>query len=323
MRFFSLIFFALLALIFASCEKQENHFENQISFTDDIGRKVRLSRAEKIASLQGSLSRAWISAGGKIGGFTEDFLTEIKEGAASEDCVKGAQNLGAMMSPNIELIMEGDYDFVLLSAAVPQHKKMLDTLENARLPCAYFKLESFEDYCRIMEIFCKIAGGENDFKKNTAFEKNVIEQKEKIEKIKSEAAEKITEKPRILLLRSSSGKISARSSSSNATGAMLADLHCINIADEIPAMLEDLSMEKIILSDPDFIFVTAMGASSKKAEEYFFTVFGENPAWQTLSAVKENRVIFLPRRLFHYKPCENWSEAYLYLFNIFYKEIDK
>ena len=39
----------------------------------------------------------------------------------------------------------------------------------------------------------------------------------------------------------------------------------------------------------------------------------QRPEWQTLSAVREGRVLILPRELFHYKPCARWEEAYSYL----------
>ena len=46
-----------------------------------------------------------------------------------------------------------------------------------------------------------------------------------------------------------------------------------------------------------------------------------DPAWSSLTAVKEGRYIFLPQDLFHYKPNERWDESYEYLAKIIYPEI--
>ena len=156
----------------------------------------------------------------------------------------------------------------------------------------------------------------------TAFEKNVLSVQTEIEKTVKTAKETFSKSPRILLLRASSAKVSSRSSRTDATGAMLQDLGCVNIADEKTGLLEDISLEKIILEDPDFIFVTTMGASDK-AEAFLRISFEENPAWNSLRAIQENRFFILPRNLFHYKPCEKWAEAYVYLFNILSKETEK
>ena len=315
-RFFSFFILCFAFLACFSCKDSSKTIsDTSFSFTDDLNRVVSVRSAKKIAVLQGSLAHAWISAGGKLSGFTEDFSNEVKEGVLGDDgesFLDGAQNLGAMMSPNAELLVSGGYDFVVLSSSLSAHKNILGTLESSGIPCAFFHLDTFADYFHVMEIFCKITKNED------AFKKNALDVKEKIDEI---TADKIQNEPTVLLLRASSGKISSRSSRTDATGAMLSDLGLKNIADKKKSLLEDLSLEKIIAENPDFIFVTTMG-SSEKAEKYLKSVFEENPAWQSLDAVKENRFFILPRSLFHYKPCEKWGEAYLYLHNIF-KEIDK
>ena len=51
-----------------------------------------------------------------------------------------------------------------------------------------------------------------------------------------------------------------------------------------------------------------------------------NPAWEGLTAVKNDRVEVLPKDLFHYKPNARWGESYAYLAKILYpgltEEID-
>ena len=43
----------------------------------------------------------------------------------------------------------------------------------------------------------------------------------------------------------------------------------------------------------------------------------EEETWKSLTAVKENRVVILPKDLFHFKPNAKWADAYKYLIDIF------
>jgi len=46
--------------------------------------------------------------------------------------------------------------------------------------------------------------------------------------------------------------------------------------------------------------------------------FAQNPAWQALDAVKNNRVIHLDRTLFHLKPNARWAESYQIIGDVLY-----
>lgn len=69
---------------------------------------------------------------------------------------------------------------------------------------------------------------------------------------------KLETQPSVLLMITYSGGIRPQSSSSM-TGKMLADLGCHNIVDDNPSLLKDFSVENIIETDPDYIFVTLWG----------------------------------------------------------------
>ena len=101
---------------------------------------------------------------------------------------------------------------------------------------------------------------------------------------------------------------------------ILADLETINIAQKYPSLLEELSIEEIISEDPDYIIVTTMG-STEKALEALKNGLEKNPAWRSLTAVKNDRYIILPKELFHYKPNAKWGESYRYLAEIIYPEV--
>ena len=84
------------------------------------------------------------------------------------------------------------------------------------------------------------------------------------------------------------------------------------------SLLDSLSLEAIIKDDPDFIFVTTMGADEEKALQNLNDTLMSSAAWTELTAVKNNRFYILPKALYHYKPNAKWGEAYENLAEILY-----
>jgi iron complex transport system substrate-binding protein len=100
---------------------------------------------------------------------------------------------------------------------------------------------------------------------------------------------------------------------------MLKELGTFNIAEKAPILLDGLSTEEILISDPDFILFTTMGDES--AGQAYMDSLVSDPVWQTLTAVKEGRVYQLPKELFQYKPNARWAEAYQYLIELLYGDM--
>lgn len=93
-------------------------------------------------------------------------------------------------------------------------------------------------------------------------------------------------------------------------GEMLKEFGCVNIADSDSSLLENLGVESIIKADPYRIFIVQSGDDEKAMRENVTKMMEENPAWRELSAVKENRLCYLDKRLFNLKPNARWGEAY-------------
>lgn len=268
-------------------------------FQDSNGDDVTVStNSPRVVCLYGSYADAWLSAGGELTGVTEDAVKE------RDLDVGDAAIVGTVKEPNAEAIISLDPDLVILSTDIAGHNDIRDVLENAGLACAYFQVDTFDDYDTMMARFCSITGRQD------LYEQNVTQVREQIETVRA-AFDKRDSTPSVLLIRAFSTGIKAKTDDELA-GAILKDLGTHNIADDHPSMLEDLSLEKVIAADPDYIFVTTMG-SEKKALAYLDSVIAENPAWQELSAVKEGRYVVLPKELFHYKPNKRWGESYEYL----------
>ncbi len=276
-----------------------------VAFTDDLQQKVIVNQPQRVAAVSGSLAEAWLLAGGKLTAVTDD-ITNERDITLSEDVV----NLGLLKSPNLELIIANQVDFVLLSATIAEHVELKDMLHEAGITTAYFDVETFEDYLRMMDILTDITGRKDLYEENGTAVKESIE----AQIARADGTEKT-----VLFLRAFSTGVRAKGSDSM-TGQMLKDLGCTNIADEEESLLEDLSMEAIIAGDPDYIFVTTMGESEEAAMNMVDEMLLSNPAWSELTAVKNENYYVLPKALFHNKPNNRWGESYTILADILYGE---
>ena len=279
-------------------ESAEKH---TVTFTDQSGKTVSVSSPKKAAAFSASLAEIWQLAGGEISFVTSDAFDDEKLTLPDS-----AVNIGNMNSPSAELLINGGADFVLLSSA--HGGQMLEEmLDQAGIPCARFDIENFSDYLDLLKICTEITGRADLYEKNgAALEQNINS---------ITAKRRSGERKTVLYLRAFSSGIKAKNSDSM-TGKMLSELNCENIADITPSLLEDLSIEKIIELDPDFIFITIMGSDEEKARESYKKTLSDNPAWNGLSAVKNNRCIFLPTKYFHNKPNAEWDKAYQMLAEI-------
>lgn len=280
------------------------------TFTDALGNTVTVDRPQRVVSFYGSFAEMWILAGGELAGTTDDAITERKLPLGEDVAI-----IGSTRNPNLEMALGLDADFAILSADTTDHVQAAETLRAAGVTCAFFRVDTLEDYVSAMEICTAITGRADLLEENALAVKRQAEAV--IERTRPAAGE---DAPTALLIRAYSTGAKAKGMD-NLAGVMLHDLGVWNIVDQHPSLLEDLSMEEILAEDPDFIFVTVMGSSTEKALNALAEGIQQNPAWQSLSAVQNGRYVILPGELFHYKPNKRWGESYEYLADILYPEI--
>lgn len=275
------------------------------AFTDSLGNTVELEQPpRRVAALLGSYAETWLLAGGEVAAVTQDAYDE-RGLELPEDTV----NLGANQQPDLEALFAAEPDLVLLTPDLEGQMGLRDSLEAAGIPAAWFKVETFDDYLTMLKICTDLTG------RSDLYQKNGLDIQRDIDAAIASVPEGAS--PTVLLLRAYSSGVRAKNSD-NIAGAMLKDLGAVNIADSDSGLLEDLQMESILAADPDFIFVTTMGASQEAALKSLDELLRSDPAWQTLTAVKEGRVEVLPKELFHYKPNARWGESYQMLAELMY-----
>ena len=299
-----MIFILMIALLLSGCASRPAAPEpdsSAVTFVDDLGRTITVKNPQRVACLLGSFAEVWQLAGGQVIATAddawEDFGLELPEDAV---------NLGGTKHLSLELLLAAQPDFILASTNTRQNVEFRETLEATGIPVAYFDVFDFEDYLRLLKICTDITGcGDRYETYGTAVEQEIQQVIEK-----SKLRLQTREAPRVLFLRASASAVHVKNSEGVILGSMLKNLGCINIADSDATLLENLSIERILEADPDFIFVVQQGDDGEGTREYVRQFLQEHPAWAQLTAVKNDNVHFLEKALFGLKPNHRWGQAY-------------
>ena len=269
-----------------------------VAVTDDLGRTVTVAQPERVACLLGSFAEIWQLAGGEVIAAPDDAWTDLGLSMAAD-----AVNLGSTKNLSLEALFAAGPELVLASVNTDQNLQWQDTLEAAGVPVAYFEVSDFEGYLRLLKLCTELTGRVDLYEKHGLAVQQEID--EAVEKAKNRGTN-----PKVLYLRISGSGVRAKNSRGTVLGQMLKSLGCINIADTDETLLENLSMEHILMEDPDYVFVVQQGDDTQGAQEQLQRFFAENPAWASLTAVREGRVYQLEKRLYNLKPNARWGEAY-------------
>ena len=273
--------------------------KKKYTFTDDLGRKVTLRQPERVAALLGSFAELWYLAGGELLAASNDAFTDLNLSLGASHV-----NLGSTKQLSYDLLVQIQPDFVIASADSAQHLQWEDALEKADIPVAYFSVSTFEDYLRVLKICTDITGCED------RYETYGTSQQAAIDAVRSRIPD--AQGPRVLVLRASGKYIRAKESGSTVLGAILEDLGCTNVADAagVFADADQVTMDEIVSLDPDFIFVIPSGDDEAGMQQNLHEKLGSDPRWKELSAVKNDRAHMMEKKLFQFKPNDQWAEAY-------------
>lgn len=278
-----------------------------VTFVDDLGRTVTAERPQRVAALLGSFAQIWMLAGGEVVATADDAWEDLHLELPAD-----AVNLGGTEDLNLELLLAAQPDFILASPNRKQNVEWQDTLEKAGIPTAYFDVSGFEDYLRVLKICTELTGREDLYAQNgQAVQEqvaSVLAEREKY--LQTEPA------PTVLTLVASAASVRVKNSKGNVLSEMLDAMGCVNIADSDAMLLEDLSIEHILLQDPDYIFIVQRGDNEAGMRECVRETLTDDPLWSELTAVKEDRVYFMDKNLFNLKPNQRWGEAYMQLAEI-------
>ena len=282
------------------------------TFTDSTGAIVTLrERPKTVAVLFSSYAEIWILAGGTVSVTVGESIERgfAEEGTALVDD-------GAGKTIDHEMLLASQPDLVIGSADIAAQVEACQVMAKAGIPTALFRVDTFADYCAMLKICTDITGDSDAY---TLYGTEVAE---RIDSILSAVSEFSADHKDILFIRAGSqySSTKAKRAPENFVCTMLDELGAHNIADDAEVLLDTLSLEEILQRDPDYIFLTTMG-SEDAAIAYIGDLFAQE-GWQELQAVQSGSYTFLPKDLFHFKPNANWADAYAYLAQLLYPELD-
>ena len=288
----------VLALILAvGCgkEKAQNDGASFAKITDDAGREVNLpAKPQRIVVTSASFLEPLRAVGGDVVG-RPDSKTLMP------DWAKDKKSVGKVYAIDMEALIACNPDLVIINKGM--NEKLIPALEESHIPAMVVGMKNFADIKREVEIFSTITGEKEQGAKIVAdMEKKLADIKSRIPR----------QGERVMILHSTNQGLSVELNGTIA-GSAADYLGFKNLAEGMtPAEnnpdITPYSMETLVESNPDIIFVTSMGKIDEIKRDTE-AMMAENPAWQTVKAVKDGRVYFLPQDLFLLSPGLKYPEA--------------
>ena len=210
--------------------------------------------------------------------------------------------LGQTANINMEQLLGLNPDLVL--GLENQHKKYESQLQSSKIPTVLINYDGIKDNVPLIKFLGALTNHED--KATTlanTYESNVNKVKDAV---------KSQQPTRVAVLRATGKGVTAETDAA-ITASMVKDLGMTNV---VSAHLDKTttdktvpySLETLAADNPDIIFVVTMGKEEEitKAMKKAMT---DNPAWANLKAVQNNRVVYLPSKLFLLNPGLQTPEA--------------
>ena len=210
--------------------------------------------------------------------------------------------LGQTANINMEQLLGLNPDLVL--GLETQHKKYESQLQSSKIPTVLINYDGIKDNVPLIKFLGALTNHED--KATTlanTYESNVNKVKDSV---------KAQQPARVAVLRATGKGVTAETDTA-ITASMVKDLGMTNVVtSHLDKTTTDktvpYSLETLAADNPDIIFVVTMGKEEEitKAMKKAMT---DNPAWANLKAVQNNRVVYLPSKLFLLNPGLQTPEA--------------
>lgn len=218
------------------------------------------------------------------------------------DNLENLPSVGHTANINMEQLIGLHPDVVL--GLTSQHQKYESQLKSSNIPTILINYEGINDNVPLLAFLGELTNHQDKAKSViTNYENNINKIKDAI---KSQTP------ARVAILRATGKGVTAETDNA-ITASMVKELGMTNVvSNHLAGTTTDktvpYSLETLAADNPDIIFVVTMGkeADITKAMKQSMT---DNPAWNNLKAVQNNRVIYLPSKLFLLNPGLQTPEA--------------
>lgn len=276
-----------------SFSQKENAFA---VVTDDLGREVVLEqKPERIAVTSASFLEPLHEVGG-------DVVARPDSKNQMPDFARDKASIGKVTQIDVEKLLAVSPALVIINKNM--NEKLIEPLEAAGIRTVVVDMKSYEDVQRTVRLFAKLTGEQEKGEKLlAAMEQEIGAVKEKLPK----------EQRRVAVIHSTNQGLTVQLEGSIA-GSVAQMLGWENVAAGLVPLEKNpdaapYSLETLVEKNPEIIFVTSMG----KLEEIkagMEKTMAESPAWQSVEAVREKRVYYLPQNLFLLSPGLHYPEAF-------------
>lgn len=289
----------VLALLLTGCGSEQQKAADQSTFvtvTDDLGRQVELkAKPARIVVTSASFLEPLEAVGGAdlvVG--RPDSKTKMPAYA------KDITSVGKVYQIDTEKVLACQPDLVIINKGM--NEKLVEALEGSGIKTLVLDMKSYEDVKREVNTLAAVTGNKE---KGEALIKDMDE---KIAAVKNSIP---ADKRRVSIIHSTSQGLSVQLDGSIA-GSVVKMLGWENVASGSKPLEKNpdaapYSMETLVEQNPEIIFVTSMGKLSAIKASMEETMQG--PAWQSIPAVRDKKVYYLPQELFLLSPGIHYPEA--------------
>ena len=296
---------ALVVIFFTGCgaEKVESVPDKVFAIIDDdAGRKIYLEKKpERIAVTSASFLEPLHEVGGNIVG-RPDSKNNMP------DWAKDILSVGHVYQIDVEKLLACTPDLVIINKGM--NEKLLDVLEQNKIPALVLDMKTYDDVKREVKIFAQLTenvdAGEKIINGMDAEIKSVLDSTPK-------------KNLRVAILHSTAQGLTVQLDGSIA-GCVVKMFGWENVAAGMTPLENNpdaapYSMETLAAQNPEIIFVTSMG-NVDEIKSNMEKSIAENSAWQTIGAIKNNRLYYLPQNLFLLSPGLRYPDAVKFIANL-------
>ena len=289
-----------MAMLLAGCGQEKTpQAANTVNFavvTDDLGRTVELKeKPARIVVTSASFLEPLESVGGAdlvVG--RPDSKTKMP------DYAKDIASVGKVYQIDTEKVLACQPDLVIINKGM--NEKLVDALEANGIKTLVLDMKSYEDVKREVATLAEVTGNPEKG------QQLIHDMDDKIAAVKNSMPQGTR---RVSIIHSTNQGLTVQLDGSIA-GSVAKMLGWENVASGSKPLEKNpdaapYSMETLVAQNPEIIFVTSMGKLEAIKASMEETMQG--PAWQSIPAVKNKQVYYLPQELFLLSPGIHYPEA--------------
>lgn len=284
--------------------------DGTVTFLDGTGEARTLPTGlGNVAILYASFTTLWYEAGGAVSGClggdaaVELYREQIGRDITADEGVQILADSAQAKRWDMERILSAHPDVVICSTAMSGYATLEAPARAAGIPVVVVDYDDFADYLKWFKVFCHLTGHPE------LWESVALAALDEV--VACLTACPVDQTPQVLSLFTGADSLKVNTSAT-VLGGMLRVLGASNVMDCLggtDAQHAVLNLEAVLAADPDMILIQCH-TGEQTARELVERLYGADPVWQSLRAVREGRVYYLEKTLFHNKPNRRFADAY-------------